>query len=929
MLAQAKAALSLCLGEPGVRVRPRAYIAHGLVSARSNAHEIASQRSTTSAAARLGETPTVRTTPLAQDEAIRARASHPIRVADLELCGPIAGLTGLDGYESARLLARLGGTPLGWTTVPVIDGHCDARTLIAAVRRDLLEPLVRELVHRRLREPLTADAMEILRLLEFVPANSMRAGPAVTVAVCTRNRTDDLALCLDAIMAMRTPAAEVLVVDNAPSDDSTERLVRDTYPDVRYVREPRPGLDWARNRAIAEAQSEIIAFTDDDVIVDRDWVGAMAELFADAPHVHVVTGLVVPYELESEAQQDFESYGGFGRGLARAWHVAGAHHGAGRFGTGANMAFRRALFDRIGGFDPALDVGTAADGGGDLEMYFRVLQEGYMLVFEPRAVVRHRHRRDPERLRKQMRDWGKGLFVYMRRSAARYPRERRAFRRLTGWWIRRYIIRRYLLSFLRTTPYPRDLIAQEVRGALQSRRAYRDAVRGAERIARELGSGRYDLMDGTSTRPESASAVTGAVAVRTIELDVPLVAVNDVDASRAVQLYLMRSSQPVGSFEVSTRGHSLSVPQLRDVLADFFAPQLLLKRREEIGQQIERWFAGESSAVSSAATSRIRAGLTPASIVIATFDRPDDLRACLRSLMSQDSARPTEIIVVDNHPASGLAAGVVAEFPRARLVSEPRQGLSYARNAGIAASTGEIIVATDDDVVMPPDWLEKLLAPFARDDVMIVTGNVLPAELATRAQQLFEHYGGLGRGYLRVEAGGEWFGSWYREAVPTWQLGATANAAFRAAIFSHPRIGMLDTALGAGSPTGCSEDTDLFYRVLAAGFTIVYEPSAYVWHHHRRDMRALRRQIYAYSKGHVAYHLITWRRYGDTRALFHLALTLPKWQLKKLVRWMRRSNDYPLSLILTEIAGNLAGPWALWRARRRARRLDAADVGTR
>ena len=849
-----------------------------------------------------------------------------MKVADLELCGPIEGLTGLDGYQSARLLVRLGGTPLGWTTVPVIDGHCDARTLIAAVRRDLLEPLVRELVHRRLAEPLTHDALNIRRLLGFAPTGSARSRPSTTVAVCTRNRTADLALCLDAIMEMSPPAAEVLVVDNAPSDDSTERLVRERYPVVRYVREPRPGLDWARNRAIAEAQSEIIAFTDDDVIVDRRWVGALAELFADAPDVHVVTGLVVPYELESEAQQDFESYGGFGRGIARAWHTAGAHHGAGRFGTGANMAFRRTLFDRVGGFDPALDVGTAADGGGDLEMYFRVLQEGYMLVFEPRAVVRHRHRREPERLRKQMRDWGKGLFVYMRRSADRYPGERREFRRLTRWWIGRYIIRRYLLSFLRRAPYPRDLIVQEVRGALQSRRAYRDAVRGAERMARELGAGRYDLLERVSTMAENKRAVTSSVAVRTIDLDAPLAALGDLETARAVQLYVMRAARPVAAFEIGTYGHPLPVPQLRDTLADLLAPQILFERREEIGREIEQWFAGERAAAANAARSQTRASLEPASIVIATFDRPDDLRACLRSLMCQTSTRPLEIIVVDNHPASGLTPGVVAEFPRARLVTEPRQGLSYARNAGIRAATGEIIVATDDDVVMPPDWLEKLLAPFARDDVMIVTGNVLPAELATRAQQLFEHYGGLGRGFVRVEAGGEWFGSWYREAVPTWQLGATANAAFRATIFTHPEIGMLDPALGAGSPTGCSEDTDLFYRVLAAGFTIVYEPAAYVWHHHRRDMRALRRQIYAYSKGHVAYHLITWKRYGDSRALFHLALTLPKWQLKKLLRWMRRSNDYPLSLIMTEIAGNLAGPWALWRARRRARRLDAANV---
>jgi hypothetical protein len=157
--------------------------------------------------------------------------------------------------------------------------------------------------------------------------------------------------------------------------------------------------------------------------------------------------------------------------------------------------------------------------------------------------------------------------------------------------------------------------------------------------------------------------------------------------------------------------------------------------------------------------------------------------------------------------------------------------------------------------------------------------------------------------------------------VPTWRLGATANAAFRATIFSHPRIGMLDPALGAGVPTGCSEDTDLFYKVLAAGFTIVYEPSAFVWHHHRREMRALQRQLYAYSKGHVAYHLTTWLRDRDARALIHLGYTIPKNHLKAIARWALRSRDYPLTLILTEIGGNLAGPWALWRARRRARLL--------
>ncbi|MBK5189313.1 MAG: glycosyltransferase, partial [Gemmatimonadaceae bacterium] len=403
--------------------------------------------------------------------------------------------------------------------------------------------------------------------------------------------------------------------------------------------------------------------------------------------------------------------------------------------------------------------------------------------------------------------------------------------------------------------------------------------------------------------------------------------IDDAGDARAVRPYLMREGHPVGTFEMQTGGRPIPVPQLRDALADFFTPPLLKERRKELGAEIRLWLARERDG-SSAPAQQFPASSAFVSIVVATFDRPDALRRCLRCLIAQATPREMELIVVDNHAASGRTAPVVAEFPGVRLVREDRTGLSYARNAGIRASAGAIVVATDDDVEMLPDWLEKLLAPFSRDDVMIVTGNVLPAQLETRAQQLFERYGGLGRGFERVEAGGQWFDSWYREAVPTWELGATANAAFRASIFSHPRIGMLDTALGAGSPTGCSEDTDLFYRVLAAGFTVVYEPAAFVWHHHRREMPALRRQLYAYSKGHVAYHLNTWLRHRDSRALFHLGLTLPKWQLLKLLRWARGRRDYPLSLIVTEIAGNFAGPWALWRARRRARTLDAADAAT-
>jgi GT2 family glycosyltransferase len=246
--------------------------------------------------------------------------------------------------------------------------------------------------------------------------------------------------------------------------------------------------------------------------------------------------------------------------------------------------------------------------------------------------------------------------------------------------------------------------------------------------------------------------------------------------------------------------------------------------------------------------------------------------------------------------------------------------LAYARNAGFAASTGDIVIATDDDVIMPPTWFEKLLAPFERNDVMAVTGNVLPLEMETAAQQLFERYGGLGRGFERIEANRDWFEKFKSTAVPTWTLGATANAAFRASIFSDSQIGLMDEALGPGMPSGVGEDTYLFYKILKAGYTILYEPDAYVWHKHRRDLKKLRSQLYNYSKGHVAYHLTTLLRDGDLRPFFYFFSRLPKFHLNRLKNYFLTRSNYPLQLIISEILGNLAGPFALWKSRRRVKR---------
>jgi hypothetical protein len=206
------------------------------------------------------------------------------------------------------------------------------------------------------------------------------------------------------------------------------------------------------------------------------------------------------------------------------------------------------------------------------------------------------------------------------------------------------------------------------------------------------------------------------------------------------------------------------------------------------------------------------AAATPAqyrvSIVLATCDRPRELRRSLESLTSLSTQHQLEILVVDNRPSSPATAEVVRDFPAALLVSEPRQGLSYARNAGFLRATGEIIVCTDDDVMFADDWLERLLEPFRRNDVDVVCGNVLPVALDAPSQLHFEQYGGLGKGYKAFEADQEWFFRDWLRPVHTWSLGATANCAFRARLLRDPDVGMFEEVLGPGVPTGVGEIAD-------------------------------------------------------------------------------------------------------------------------
>jgi GT2 family glycosyltransferase len=401
------------------------------------------------------------------------------------------------------------------------------------------------------------------------------------------------------------------------------------------------------------------------------------------------------------------------------------------------------------------------------------------------------------------------------------------------------------------------------------------------------------------------------IAVRTVDVREAIAPLTDVEGYARVRVFVADGPELIGAVDIWNTRQTISASRLRQAIAQTLLYPLAARGlARQLGQ--------------NAATERLSSDV-PVSVVVPTCDRPEDLRRCLQSLMSQQTMRPLEIIVVDNRPAQGTVRHVIRDFASVIVIEEERAGLSYARNAGFLAARGEILVATDDDVVAPPNWIERLVAPFARPEVAAVTGQVLPLELETEAQCRFEAYGGLGKGFEPIEVNSCWFNG-FRGAVPTWRLGATANAAFRASALADPAIGMLDEALGAGTPTGCSEDTYLFYRLLKANRTLVYDPSAYVWHRHRLTNDELRNQIFAYSKGHVAYQLTTLIRERDPRSLVRLGWSLPKVYAGRAIDRIRGRSDYPLGLIAQEILGNLAGPWALWRSRRRVRKLGRSAV---
>ncbi len=323
--------------------------------------------------------------------------------------------------------------------------------------------------------------------------------PGLSVIICTRNRPEDLERSIRALLGSDDTVFELIIVDNASDDDRTEKVVSG-FAGVKYVRENRPGLDIARNTGVRMAGGELIAYTDDDVEVSREWTGDLKAAFSD-PLVMAVTGMVIPRRLDTLSQYMFERFWSFNKGYLpklfdHRWFLGDGQYAAAvwEIGAGANMAFRRDIFRLAGGFDERLDVG-AAGCSGDSEMWYRVLAEGWNCLYLPHLVVYHLHRSTMPGLKKQ-------LFYYMRGHVAalevqyeRYGHKGNKVRLYKG--LPEYYFKRWKEGFGKNDEHPEKaggMLWTEIRGCFSGWLYYRSVRKKAAERFPLAGKGDKQVM---------------------------------------------------------------------------------------------------------------------------------------------------------------------------------------------------------------------------------------------------------------------------------------------------------------------------------------------------------------------------------------------------------------------------------------------------
>ncbi|MCX6151707.1 MAG: glycosyltransferase [Ignavibacteriales bacterium] len=397
------------------------------------------------------------------------------KIVDIDLSEVINPIFVEKRFEELLLVAMWKHKPLGKLVMEIPTNRAfDEDQIFEILAEDFGDKLWEEEISGRLRDINSTKLNEL---------------PGISVIVCSRDRAEWLRRCLESLKNLDYQKYEVVVVDNCTKDSSTFNVVKESG--FRYVKESKPGLDWARNKGIEEANYNLVAFIDDDAIASKGWLNGIEKAFENE-EIMAVTGLVLPAELETEAQSNFEIYGGMSKGFSgftirkenlnyktRFWSSS--------WGVGANMAFRKILFNKIGLFDVALDVGTPTAGGGDIEFFQRVVSSGYILRYEPSALVKHFHRKDDISLKNQIFNNGKSFPAYLISVFKNIKQNRMNLVWFAFYsWFLRWLLFRLIKSNLTLDRKTFFFAFTEMRGTLGSLKAYYQSRLSTKKLVKVL-----------------------------------------------------------------------------------------------------------------------------------------------------------------------------------------------------------------------------------------------------------------------------------------------------------------------------------------------------------------------------------------------------------------------------------------------------------
>ena len=691
---------------------------------------------------------------------------------------------------------------------------------------------------------------------------------SVVICAYTDRRWDQLVLGYRVTVSqLRAGDQLIVVIDH--NDQLEQQARRELDGALVITNVGDAGLSGARNSGVSRATGEVVVFLDDDACPNPGWLDAYRATFRH-PSVQVVSGAVDPVWAGESAPRWFPPEFG--------WVVGCDYRGLPADGSrvrnpiGANMAIRRTSLEKVGGFSVDVGrIGTLPMGCEETDLCIRLRQAdpSAVMLRNTAAGVRHAVSADRRRLRYFL-----SRCYYEGRSKAVLAARVGAEDGLSSE--RHYVTKTLSTGVLRGFG---SVVSGQLLGPLRSAAI----VAGLTATAFGFARGRW-------RQPDAAPAASSPwlpLVMSEYRLDDPNQRVVATSNSRT-RLLVTSAGSPLGFVDL--------------------APSEQIPTPEQISEQL----SSDQSAIGPAAGAFTgSAAFTPrVSVVVPTRGRSFELVRCIRSVLAVDYP-DFEVLVVDNNDRAGSVDELLAPLrhdARLRVLHLGERGASRARNMGIVEASADIIAATDDDVVVSPTWLRELVAPFSDPQITCVCGLVVPDGFSSPAQEMFEQYGGFSKGFRAVRYD---LGAHRADHVlypySAGIYGSGNNVAYRRSAVMA--FGGYDLRLGPGTPARAGEDLDLFLNVLFAGGAIYYQPRAWVKHHHRDSLEALRKQLRDYGRGLSAV-MLTWalsspRRAGDIgrrlpAGLRHLLD--PRSDKNK-----GRSTNYPAKLYRSELRGMLEG----------------------